>query len=133
MLRLLSSEVYNYIFNITERNNKLELYTRYLDYEFSYSQIRDRIAEILGLSDISSEELEHETFGPKVIEIYRKLSIERRQTDGYYTFLKDYVHSPFRDSESYPRNLTGLDEDDIQLIMKQYNSNFATNKNSPGV
>ena len=37
-----------------------------------------------------------------------------------------YARSPFRDFESYLRILVGLDEDDIQLILEQYSSNFVT-------
>ena len=37
-----------------------------------------------------------------------------------------YARSPFRDFESYLRNVVGLDEDDIQLISKQYNAIFVT-------
>ena len=45
--------------------------------------IEDKVAEVLGLSDITPEELKHETFGPKIIETYRKFSKEKSQTDGY--------------------------------------------------
>ena len=37
-----------------------------------------------------------------------------------------YARSPFRDFESYLRIVVGLDEDKIQLILKQYFSNFIT-------
>ena len=37
-----------------------------------------------------------------------------------------YARSPFRDFESFLRMTGDLDEDDIQLILKQYNSNFVT-------
>ena len=37
-----------------------------------------------------------------------------------------YARSPFRDFESYLRMVVGLDEDENQLISKQYNSNFVT-------
>ena len=37
-----------------------------------------------------------------------------------------YARSPFRDFESYLRIVVGLDENDIQLILKQYNSKFVT-------
>ena len=37
-----------------------------------------------------------------------------------------YAISPFRDFESYLRIVVHLDEDDIQLISKQYNANFVT-------
>ena len=35
-----------------------------------------------------------------------------------------YARSPFRAFESYVRIVVGLVEDDIQLRLKQYNSNF---------
>ena len=43
-----------------------------------------------------------------------------------------YARSPFRDFESYLRIVVGLDEEDIQLILKQYNSNFVTYELSAG-
>ena len=39
----------------------------------------------------------------------------------------------FRDFESYLRNVVGLDENDVQLILKQYISNFVTYKLVPDV
>ena len=44
-----------------------------------------------------------------------------------------YARSPFRDFESYLRIVVGLDEDDIQLILKQYNANFVTYELDPGI
>ena len=44
-----------------------------------------------------------------------------------------YARSFFRDFESYLRTVVGLNEDDIQLILKQYISNFVTYLLSPGV
>ena len=43
------------------------------------------------------------------------------------------ARSPFRDFESYLRIVVGLDEDDCQLPLKQYNSIFATYEMSPGI
>ena len=42
------------------------------------------------------------------------------------------MHSSFRDFESYLRVFSLLDENDIQLILKQYNSKFTTYKFPPG-
>ena len=95
--------------------------------------MKDKVAEVPGLSDISSEDLEHRKPGPEITNIYRNLSIKKSQTDGYYILLKRNLQSPFRDFESYLRTLTGLNQDDIQLILKQYNSKFRTYKNYPGV
>ena len=83
--------------------------------------MKGKVAEVLGLSDISSEPLENEIPGPAIIKNYRNLSMEKSQTDGYYLLLRRYLQSPFRDFESYLRILTGLKEDDIQLIIKQLN------------
>ena len=43
-----------------------------------------------------------------------------------------YARSPFRDFESYLKTFVGLDEVDIRLISKQYNSNSVTYKIPPG-
>ena len=42
-----------------------------------------------------------------------------------------YARSPFRGFESYLRNLLGLDEDDIRLILKQYNAKIVTHELDP--
>ena len=44
-----------------------------------------------------------------------------------------YALSPFRDFESYLRIVAGLDEDDIQIVLQQYNSNFITDKKHQGI
>ena len=133
MIGLTSVEVYNSIFNITKENKKFELYTGHLGSEFFYTEMKDKVTEILGLSDISTEDVIHGQCGPDINKIYRKLSLEEGQTDGYYKLLNTYLRTPVRDFERYLRNLTGLNEDDIQLLLKQYNSKFKTYKVSPGV
>ena len=115
MIGLSSVEVYNSIFDITEENNKLKLYTD-SSYEISFVKLKDKVAEALGLSDISPEDLQHKTYGPDIIKTNRKLSIEKNQTDASYISLFDYGHSPFRDLESYLRIVLGLGEDDNQSI-----------------
>ena len=124
MIGLTGLEVYNSFFNITEINNKYELYTGFFEDDFSYTQLKDKVAEVLGLSDVSPEGLKPELFGPKLMEIYRKLLMEKSQIDGYYSLLKDYFHSPIRDFEIYLRSLTGLNEDYSRLISRQYKSKF---------
>ena len=42
-----------------------------------------------------------------------------------------YARSPLRDFERYHRIVVGLDENDIQLISKQYNANFVTYEVDP--
>ena len=132
MIRLPSLELYNSIFDLTEENNKFELYTDDFVDEFSYNELKDKGAEVLSLSYISPEDLQHAVKGPYIIKTYRKLSIDRSQTDGYHIRILRYAKSPFRDFESYPRILTVLDGDDIQSIIKQFNSKIIIHKNSSG-
>ena len=96
MIGLISLEVYCSIFIINTTTNKFELYTGPLDTELSYTILKDKVAEVLGLSDISSEDLQHEIHGPDTIKIYRNLSIEKSQTDGCYILLKRYLNHHFK-------------------------------------
>ena len=68
---------------------------------------------------------------PRIIEAYKNLRSEKSSTDGYIKILIGYARSPFRDFGSYLRIVVGLDEDDIQLILGQYHSNFVTDEISP--
>ena len=108
------------------------LYTDTFD-EFFFTELKGELEEILSISDITPYHLQHEKIGPRIFETYRKLRLEKSSTDGYIIILMGYARSPFRDFESYLRIVVGLDEDDIQLISKQYNSNFVTYELSPGI
>ena len=44
-----------------------------------------------------------------------------------------YARSPFRDFEKYLTVVARLDEEDIQLILKEYNSHFITYELTPGI
>ena len=44
-----------------------------------------------------------------------------------------YASSPFRDFESYLRIIVGLEEDDLRLILKQYNAIFVIYELDPGI
>ena len=115
MLKLTSLEAYKSVFNLTSL--KIELYTDTFD-EFSFAEVKEKLEEILNISKITPEHLHDKTIGPRIISAYEKLETERRRTDGYYMLLLCYARSPFRDFESYLRIVVGLDENDIQLILK---------------
>ena len=132
MIGLTKLEVYNFVFYITEHNNRFELYTDTFE-EFSFSELKDELEEILNISDITQYHLQHEIKGPRVTEAYEKLLLEKVSTDDYIIQLMGYAGSPFRDFESYLRVVVGLDEVDIQLILKQYNSNFVSYELIPGI
>ena len=55
MVGLRCLEVYNFIFNVTEENNKLELYTDTFD-EFSLAELKDNLRKsvIFQILDIAS-------------------------------------------------------------------------------
>ena len=131
MLGLIDLEVYNSIFNITEENNKFELYTDTFD-EFSFAELKDEFEEILNISEITDDHLEDEILAPRIAETYSKLRLDKTSHDGYIILLMGYARSPFRDFESYLRIFVGLEDDNIQLILKQYNEKFGTYKLDPG-
>ena len=58
---------------------------------------------------------------------------QKRNSDGYMILLYGYTRSRFRGFESYLRIVIGLDEKDIQLILKEYNSYFMTYELTPGI
>ena len=131
MLGLIDLEVYNSIFNITKENNKFELYTDTFD-EFSFLELRDEVEEILNIPEITDDHLEDETLAPHIAETYWKLRSDKTSHDGYIILLMGYARSPFRDFESYLRIFVGLEEENIQLILKQYNEKFITYELDPG-
>ena len=132
MLGLIYLEVYNSIFNITEENTKFEIY-RDTSKKFGFLEIKDELEEILNIPHISQELLQDEVLGPHIIGDYYKLSNEKKKTDGFMIILLGYARSPFRDFESYLRIVVGLDEEDIQLILKQFNSHFITYEIPPEI
>ena len=91
------------------------------------------LEEILKVSHISLERLRDEILRPRIIDELLKLSHEKTNIDGYKILLLGYTRSPFQGFESYLRIVVGLDEEDIQLILKQYNSHFITYELTPGI
>ena len=85
MLGLTRLEVNNSIFNITEENNKFELYTDTFD-EFSFKDLKDALEEIPNVSNISPKDLGVKSIGPRDINADKKLYIKKVSTDGYYFF-----------------------------------------------
>ena len=132
MIGLTILEIYFSIFNINSTYNKFEFYTYNFD-KFSFEELKDELEEVLNISNITSEHLQDDIIGPRIISTYKILETEKRQTDGYYMLILGFARSPFRDFESYPRIVVGLDEDDIQLILKQHHSNFVIYDLSPRI
>ena len=83
---------------------------------------------MFSIPDITPSHLQHDIIGARIIQNYKNLKSENSSTDGYMVLLLDYARSIFGDFESYLRIVVGLAEDDIQLILKQYNSKYVTHK-----
>ena len=132
MLGLVNLEVYISIFNITEENNKFELYRDTSD-KFGFLELKDELEEILDISHITNEHLDDEVLGPQIIDEFIKLSTEKRNSDGYMILLYGYTRSRFRDFESFLRIVIDLDEEDIQSILNEYNSHSITYELTPGI
>ena len=132
MIGLTDLEVCNSIFKITEKNNKFELY-RDSSNKFGFLELKDELEEIFNISHISQEPLLDDEIGPRIIDEFHKLSHEKQNSDGCMILLLGYSRSLFRDFESFLGIVIGLDEEDIQLFSKQYNSHFVTYELTPGI
>ena len=113
-------------------DNKFELSTDTFD-DVSFDDLKGEFEEIVDISIIPNEHLQNEIINPRIISAHKKLETEKGRTDGHYTLLMGYARSLFRDFKSYLRVVIGLDEDDIQLVLKQYKSNFVYYEIVPGV
>ena len=135
MIGLTDLEVYNSIFNITEQNNKFELY-KFPDEKsggISYIKVRDEIERDLDISDITAADLQDDIIAPIIIEEYKKQVTKRMEDGGYMNILVGYVSSVFQNFESFLRTEVDLVQDDVKLVLDEYNSSFITYKLEPGI
>ena len=135
MIGLTDLEVYNSIFNITEENNKFDLY-KFPDEKaggVTYEKVRDEIEKDLGIEDITAEDLQDEIIGPIIIEEYNEQVTKRMNDEQYMNILAIYTRSVFQDFESFLRTQIDLVEDDIKMVLDEYNSNFITYELAPGI
>ena len=135
MIGLTDLEVYNSIFNITEENNKFELY-KFPDEKaggVSYEKVRDEIEKDLDIEDITAEDLQDDIIGPIIIEEYEEQVTKRMNDEQYMKYLAIYTSSVFQDFESFLRTQIDLVEGDIKLVLDEYNSNFVTYELAPAI
>ena len=104
-----------------------------MSHKFGFFELKDELEEIPNFSHITDDHLDDEVLGPRIIDEFIKLSTEKKNTDGYMMLFLAYARSPFRDFEIYLRIVVRLDEEDIQLILKEYNSHFITYELPPGI
>ena len=135
MIGLTDLEVYNSIFNITEENNKFKLY-KFPDEKaggVTYEKVRDEIEKDLGIEDITAEDLQDDIIGPIIIEEYKEQVTRRMNDEQNMNILAIYTRSVFQDFESFLRTQIDLVEDDIKMVLDEYNSNFKTYELEPGI
>ena len=126
MIGLTDLEVYNSIFNITEENNKLEFY-KFPDEKaggVSYTKVRDEIERDLDISDITAADLQDDIIAPIINKEYKEQVTKRMNDEQYMNILAVYTRSIFQDFESFLRTQIDLVEDDVKLVLDEYNSNF---------
>ena len=78
MIGLINLEVYISIFNITEENNKFELY-RDTSAKFGFLELKDELEDIPNIPHITNEHLDDEIKGPRIIDEFIKLSNEKKK------------------------------------------------------
>ena len=135
MLGLTDLEVYNSIFNITKENNKVKLY-KFPDEKaggITYTKVRDEIERDLDISDITDVDLQDDIIAPIIIKEYREQVTKRMKDGGYMNIIARYTNSVFQDFESFLRTQIDLVEDDIKLVLDEYNSSSITYKLEPGI
>ena len=135
MIGLTDLEVYNSIFNITEENNKLQIY-KFPDEkvgDIPYTKVSDEVERDLGISDITDADLQDDIIGPIIIEEYVEQVTKRMKDGGYMKILAGYTSSVFQDFESYLRTEVDLVEDDVRLVLDEYNSSFINYELEPGI
>ena len=134
MMGLTILEVYNSIFNITEEN-KFELY-KFTDSkigDISYEKVWDENEKDLGITDITATDLQDYIIGPIIIQEYRKQIRKRMENDKYLSVLAVYNRSMFQNFETFLGTAVDLVEDDIRLVLDEYNSSFITYELEPGI
>ena len=135
MIGLVDLEVYKSIFNIIEENNKFKLY-KFPDEKaggISYTKVRDEIEKDLDISDITATDLQDDIIGHIIIEEYNEQVTKRMKDEQYMKILAIYTSSVFQDFESFLRTQIDLIEDDVELVLDEYNSSFITYKLEPGI
>ena len=135
MLGLVDLELYNSIFNIKEKNNKFDLY-KFPDEKaggVTYEKVRAEIEEDLDTEDITAEDLQDDIIGPIIIEEYEEQVTKRMNDEQYMNILAFYTRSVFQHFESFLRTQIDLIEDDIKLVLDEYNSSFISYELEPGI
>ena len=87
----------------------------------------------MGISDITATDLQDDIIGPIIIDEYREQVTKRMKDDQYMKILAIYNSSVFQHFESFLITQIDLVQDDIKLVLDEYNSSFITYELDPGI
>ena len=75
----------------------------------------------MDISDITAADLQDDIIGPNINKVFREQVTKRMKDDKYMLILAMYIDSVFQDFESFFRTEIDLVEDDIQLVLDEFN------------
>ena len=84
-------------------------------------RVRDEIEKDLDISDITGADLQDDIIGPNITKVFREQVAKRMKDEKYMLILAMYIDSVFQDFESFLRTEIDLVEDDIQLVLDEFN------------
>ena len=87
----------------------------------------------MDISEITATDLQDDRRGPIIIEEYKEQVTKRMEDEQYMNDLSIYTSSVFQDFESFLRTQVDLVEDDITLVLDEYNSSFIIYEIKPGI
>ena len=96
-------------------------------------KVRDEIENDLDISDIVAIDIQEEILGPIFLEEYRKQVAKRRNKVKYMDFSTIYNSFVSLYFESFLTTEVHLVENNVQLVLDEYNSSFITYESQPGV
>ena len=135
MIGLTDLDVYNSIFNITEEKNNFKRYKFPNEKSggITYEKVRGEIKRDLDISDTTAADLQDDLIAPIIFEEYKEQLTKRMKNEQYMNIIAGYVSSVFQDFESYLRTEVDLVENEIKLVLDEYNSSFITYELEPGI
>ena len=87
----------------------------------------------MDISDITAADSQDDIIAPIIIEEYKEQVSKRMKDEQYMNILAIYTSSVFQDFESSLRTQIDLIEDDVKLVLDEYNSSFITYELEPGI
>ena len=75
----------------------------------------------MDISDITAADLQDDKIGPNIIKLFREQVTKRMKECKFVLIFAMYIDSVFQDFESFLRTEIGLVEDEIQLVLDEFN------------